>query len=342
MKTAASRFLAAALCFALLLAGCGGPDLRSYPQVEPSVKTTAPRTVTLDVHREADPLTEDTVNQLAAALLDVSGGAVTLEVVCSENPAAALENGSAQLALLTNRDILEAEPGLSFLDWPFFWDSPEQWLTVMGAEGGLVRGSRSLEESLGGRILGVWYGGRVSLLCRGTFYDEIAFSGAGFGAMAGAGGSGFFGDIGEDLQAEEVVAGEPEELDELLAAGEIRFLERPLLEVDPDDLPEALKSIEDTGHRYQGCWLVLGRDFLTPELEPLLKAAAAYLPEQAFTDRRRAEEERLLELEEAGLKVRREEHYTLERAAREYFRRTREELGCSDKVWEELGVFLGY
>lgn len=334
------KLLAGALC--LLLAGCGGPRLEEYPRVEPTKRATAPQTLTIDLRRDSDQLTLDAVDQLAAALLELSDGAVKLEVVLSEQPAIALQNGAAQLALLTNRELLEAAPELSYLDWPFFWEGPEQYLTVFGAEDGLVRGSGSLTAALGGEVLGVWYGGRTVLLCRGVFYEEIAFSGSGFGVMEGVGGSGFFGGIGEDIQASKLVTGSQEELFRLLEEREIKFLECPLGQLDPEEIPEAVKSLEDTGHRIRGLWLVLGNGAVEPETEEIIRAAAAYVPDTAQTRRLRAEEDLLRGLEEAGVMVRKSDHYTLRRAAREYFRRNRQELGCSEKMWEALEGLLGY
>jgi len=340
MRLLNKRLLAAALC--LLLAGCGGPRLEEYPRVEPAKAELAPQTLTIDLHRGCDQLTVAAADRLAAALLELSDGAVELETVFSEQPAIALQNGSTQLALLTNRDLLEAAPELSFLDWPFFWDSPEQYLTVMGAEGGLVRGSGSLASALGGEVLGAWYGGRMVLLCRGVFYEEIAFAGSTVGVLEGAGGSGFFAGIGEDLEAKELAEGDQEELLGLLEDREVKFVECPILELDPGQLPESLKSVENTGHRFLGLWLVLGDGAVDDRTADLLRAAAAYVPESAGTARVRAEEERLRELAAEEVKVTEAEHYALHRAAREYFRRTHEELGCSEEAWEKLEVFLGY
>ena len=47
-------------------------------------------------------------------------------------------------------------------------------------------------------------------------------------------------------------------------------------------------------------------------------------------------------LEAQGIRVRKLDYYSLHRAAREHFRRNREPLGCTQRVWEELGVFLGF
>ena len=223
MKRWIQRLLAGALCLAL--AGCGGPRLEEYPRMEPEKKETAPQALTIDLPRDSDQLTVDAVNQLSAAVLELSGGAVTLSPIFSDRPAIALREGSTHMALLTNRDILEAEPALSFIDWPFFWDSPEQYLTVMGAEEGLVRGSGDLAAALGGQVAGVWYGGRVALLCRAAFYEEVAFAGSAFGGLAGRGGTGYFTDIGEDLQARETLEREPEELLPLLDQREVKYLE---------------------------------------------------------------------------------------------------------------------
>ena len=267
MKRWIQRLLAGALCLAL--AGCGGPRLEEYPRVEPEKKETAPQALTIDLPRDSDQLTVDAVNQLSAAVLELSGGAVTLSPIFSDRPAIALREGSTHMALLTNRDILEAEPALSFIDWPFFWDSPEQYLTVMGAEEGLVRGSGDLAAALGGQVAGVWYGGRVALLCRAAFYEEVAFAGSAFGGLAGRGGTGYFTDIGEDLQARETLEREPEELLPLLDQREVKYLEYPLLSMDAEGLPQSLKYLEDTAHRVQGHWLAIS-DQVEPETAALL------------------------------------------------------------------------
>lgn len=340
MKRRIWRFVAGALCL-LLLAGCDGPRLEEYPRVEPVKREIAPRALTIDLPRDSDQLTVDAVNQFAAAVLDLSGGVVTLEPIFSDRPAIALQDGSTDLALLTNRDILEAEPSLSFIDWPFFWDNPEQYLTVMGAEDGLIRGSGDLSAALGGEVLGVWYGGRVVLLCRGAFYEEVAFAGTVFGALEGAGGTGYFTDIGEDLQARETREEEQDRLLELLDQQEVKYLEYPLSALDPDQLPQALKHLENTAHRVRGLWLTMG-DGVDPETAEILRAAAAYVPQSAWTARTQAEEALLEELEAREVQVHELDYYSLHRAAREHFRRNREQLGCSQRVWEEMGVFLGF
>lgn len=339
MKRWIQRLLAGALCLAL--AGCGGPRLEEYPRMEPEKKEIAPQALTIDLPRDSDQLTVDAVNQLSAAVLELSGGAVTLSPIFSDRPAIALREGSTHMALLTNRDILEAEPALSFIDWPFFWDSPEQYLTVMGAEEGLVRGSGDLAAALGGQVVAMWYGGRVSLLCRAAFYEEVAFAGSAFGGLAGRGGTGYFTDIGEDLQARETLEREPEELLPLLDQREVKYLEYPLLSMDAEGLPQSLKYLEDTAHRVQGHWLAIS-DQVEPETAALLQAAAAYVPQSALTARLQAEEAMLAELEAQGIRVRKLDYYSLHRAAREHFRRNREALGCTQRVWEELGVFLGF
>ena len=118
-------------------------------------------------------------------------------------------------------------------------------------------------------------------------------------------------------------------------------MEYPLLSLDAEGLPQSLKYLEDTAHRVQGHWLAIS-DQVEPETAALLQAAAAYVPQSALTARLQAEEAMLAELEAQGIRVRKLDYYSLHRAAREYFRRNREALGCTQRVWEELGVFLGF
>ena len=100
------RFLTALLALCLL-AGCG-PQLERFPRVEATAPTYPAQTLTIDIPLGADQFTQDGVAQLAATVLELSGGAVTLEAIPSQNPAAALSNGATHLALLDNRQLLEA------------------------------------------------------------------------------------------------------------------------------------------------------------------------------------------------------------------------------------------
>ena len=181
MKGQLLRLAAAGACLGLL-AGCV-PNLGRYPRQEKTPPAFAPQALTIDLPQGADQLTQDAAAQLGAALLELSGGAVTLEVILSGNPASALLHGATHMAVLENRDLIAAEPGLAVLDRPFAAESPEAYLTVMAAEKGPVRGNAALREALGGKVIGGWYGGRVSLLCRGSFYEEICFSGSALGLL---------------------------------------------------------------------------------------------------------------------------------------------------------------
>ncbi len=196
MKQLLASLLALALC---LLAGCG-LNLARYPKVEPSFPVIEPQTLTIDLPQDAGPVTLSAVNQLGSALLELSDGAITLEIVSSSDPAGALAHKATHLALLENQDLIEADPSMGFLDWPFLMADAESYLTVMGAENGAVRGSASLREALGGEIIGLWYSGRTVLLGRGTFYPEIAFSGVSLGTLKGREGSGFFEGMEKELR----------------------------------------------------------------------------------------------------------------------------------------------
>lgn len=330
------RFLAGLLALALcLLAGCG-PDLARYPRVEPSSRTVEPQTITIDVPQNADQVTQSAVNQLGAALLELSDGAITLEVVSSNNPALALAHGATQLALLENQDLIAADPSVGFLDWPFLMDGVESYLAVMGAEDGAVRGSGSLREALGGEIIGLWYQGRTVLLCRGTFYPEIGFAGTSVGVLEDREGSGYFEGMLEDLRAVKMYTGSPEELRGYLENRTVKFLEYPLEELDAEDLPQELKCLEDTAHRVRGMWLVLGKDAVEEETAQIIRAAAAYVPQSVFTARTRQEEELFQALEAQEIPVRRGDYTMLNRAAREYFRKNYQELGMSQRAWDQI------
>ncbi len=325
-----------ALC---LLAGCG-PQLEKYPRVEPSSQVVEPRELTIDVPRDAGQLALDAVSQLAAALLELSGGAITLEVIPSEDPAAALRSGVTHLALLDNRALIEADPSMLFLDWPFLAKDAEHWLTIMGAENGVVRGSASLREALEGEVIGLWYGGRAALLCRGTFYQEIGFAGASLGVLDDREGLGFFQGIGEDLEARVLCTGDREELWELFDSKEIKYMECVLEELNPEELPEAVKCLEDTAHRIHGMWLVLGTEAVDEETARIIRAAAASVPQPAWDARARQEEALFLALEEREIEVKRGDYANLHRAAREYLRKNGRELGCGERSWERLMEIL--
>ena len=70
------RFLTVLLALCLL-AGCG-PQLDRFPRVETTAPTYPAQTLTIDIPLGADQFTQDGVAQLAAAVLELSGGAVTL------------------------------------------------------------------------------------------------------------------------------------------------------------------------------------------------------------------------------------------------------------------------
>jgi len=318
-----------------LLAGCG-PQLEKYPRVDPASREIEPQILTIDIPREADQSTLDAVSQLAAALLELSGGAVTLEVIPSDHPARALHGGATHMALLENSDLIEADPSMAFLDWPFFLRDAGQWLTVMGAEDGVVRGSASLGDALGGEVIGLWYGGRTVVLCRASFYEEIGFSGSTLGVLDGRGGAGFFQGVGEDLGARTLIAGDREELLGLFERREIKYMEYPLEELDPEALPETLKYLEDTSHRVEGTWLVLGKDAVDEETARIVRAAAASVPQSVLDARARAEEELFRQLGELGVEVKKGSYADLRRASREYFRKNGRELGCGERTLGRL------
>lgn len=334
------RFLALLLALCLL-AGCG-PDLRGYPRVELASRVMAEQTLTIDVPREADPLTVSAVTQLCAAVMELSGGAVTLNPIYSNSPANALQGGATNLALMESGDLIEADPSMSFLEWPFLLEGPEQYLTVMGAEDGPVRGSGSLREALGGEVIGLWYGGRYGILSRGTFYEEIGFSGSTLGVLSGLSGSGYFSaqSIGADQGAAAVVTGGPEKLLDLLAGAGVKSLEYPLWQLDGEAFPEGVKYVEDTGHRVRGLWLVLGTGTVDQETADLLRAAAAYVPQPAREARAGAEASLLEAMTAADIQVRQGEYTALHHAAREYFRKSYRDLGCSQRSWERLAEIL--
>lgn len=307
------RIAALVLCLGLLT-GCL-PDLRQYPRQEREARVAEPRSLTIDLPRDADQLTQDAIAVFGAALLELSDGAVTLEVILSGSPASALAHGATHMAVLENRDLIAADPGLALLDRPFSADSPESYLTVMAAEQGPVRDNAALARALGGQVIGAWYGGRMVLLCRGSFYEEICFSGATLGVLEGWEGSDYYTGLGGDLGPKTLIAGDEEELLFLLEERSLKYLEYPLWSLDPEEMPEALKYVEDTGHRIRGMWLVLGEDAVDPETEELIRAAAAYLPQPALTARTAAEARTLEALEERDVTVRKGSYAALRRAS---------------------------
>lgn len=312
MKGQLLRLAAAGACLGLL-AGCL-PSLGEYPRQEKTPPAFAPQALTIDLPQGADQLTQDAAAQLGAALLELSGGAVTLEVILSGSPASALLHGATHMAVLENRDLIAAEPGLAVLDRPFIAESPEAYLTVMAAEKGPVRGNAALREALGGKVIGGWYGGRVSLLCRGSFYEEICFSGSSLGVLEGWEGSDYYLSLGESLGPKTIFTGDGEELLFLLEQRSVKYLEYPLWELEPEEMPEALKYVEDTGHRIRGMWLVLGEGAVDPATEELIRAAAAYLPQGAMEARMAAEAAALEALEEKDITVRKGSYSALFRA----------------------------
>ncbi len=328
--------LVLALC---LLAGCG-PQLDRYPRVEAQAPSYTPQVLTIDVPRDADQTALDGVSQLAAAILDLSGGAVTLEVIPSQDPASALLHGATHLALVDSARLVEAEPSLAFLDWPFLAESVDQWLTVMGAEDGVVRGNLPLRRALGGEVIGLWYGGRTVLLCRSSFYETIGFAGTSLGVLSDRAGTDFFQGIGEDLEAKVLCLGTAEELLELFEEKEVKYAEYPLDQLDPDALPEELKYLEDTAHRVEGHWLVLGEG-VDEETARLLRAAAASVPQTVLDARTRQEEELFQALEDRDVEVRRGDYAALHRAARDYFRRGGDSAECDRRTLERLMGLVG-
>ena len=306
------KFFALALALALL-AGCV-PELSRYPRASSAPAPELPETVlTMDLPRDAGEAVQAAVGRFAAEVLELSGGAVTIELVPNREPLPALTHGATHLALVETGELVEAEPSLAFLEWPFLFSGPEEYLTAMGAEDGPVRGDPRLAETLGGEVIGLWYGGSAVLLGRGSFYEEICFSNSGLGVLEGLGGSSFFTGMGEDLGAEEVHTGEPEALLEMLAT---------------------------TRHRTGGLWLVLREGAVSPEVEEILRAAAAAAPETALEEGLAAEEALLAAAAEGGVRVDSGDYSQLTRASAAYFREHWQELGCPSRAWEFLDPLL--
>ena len=327
------------LCLALL-GGCG-PGFSQYPRASSSAPAAVEaQTLTIDIPRDADAQTQEALAQFAAAVLELSGGAVTIETVPNSDPLSALAHGATHMALADNQMLIEAEPALSFLDWPFLFAGPEDYLTAVGAENGPIRGSRSLETALGGRVIGLWYGGGTVLLGRGAFYEEICFSNSSLGVLSGRQGSSFFTGIGEDLGAEAVHAGDSDRLLSLLEDRTVKYIEYPLEELPPEELPESVHYLENTGHRINGMWLILGTGAVDGETARILEAAAAAVPQPALESRRAAREALLTQVEEAGIRVDTGDYSELYRAARDYFQEHYRELGCPQRTWEYLEPLL--
>lgn len=333
------KLLSLALCL-VLLAGCG-PDLSQYPAVSssppPAVET---QVLTIDIPRDVDPLTQDALTGFAAAVLELSGGAITIETIPNTEPLSALAHGATHMALVDNQTLIEAEPSLSFLDWPFLFSGPEDYFTAMGAEDGPVRGKPRLEETLGGRIISVWYSGTTVLLGRGAFYDEICFSNSDLGVLEGRGASGLFTGIGSDLGARTVYEEEPDRLLTLLDDRTVKYIEYPLEALSPEELPESVKHLENTCHRIQGMWLILGTGLVDSQTAQILEAAAAYVPQPALDSRRAAQGELLAQIEAAGVKVTTGDYTNLLRAAHSYYQEHYLELGCTQRSWDLLSPLL--
>ena len=333
------KFFALALVLALL-AGCV-PELSRYPRASSAPAPELPETVlTMDLPRDAGEAVQAAVGRFAAEVLELSGGAVTIELVPNREPLPALTHGATHLALVETGELVEAEPSLAFLEWPFLVSGPEEYLTAMGAEEGPVRGDPRLAETLGGEVLGLWYGGSAVLLGRGSFYEEICFSNSGLGVLEGLGGSSFFTGMGEDLGAEEVHTGEPEALLEMLADRTVKYTEYPLSALDPAELPEEVHYLETTRHRTGGLWLVLREGAVSPEVEEILRAAAAAAPETALEEGLAAEEALLAAAAEGGIRVDSGDYSQLTRASAAYFREHWQELGCPSRAWEFLDPLL--
>ena len=100
------------LCLALL-GGCG-PGFSQYPRASSSAPAAVEaQTLTIDIPRDADAQTQEALAQFAAAVLELSGGAVTIETVPNSDPLSALVHGATHMALADNQMLIEAEPALS-------------------------------------------------------------------------------------------------------------------------------------------------------------------------------------------------------------------------------------
>ena len=79
-----------------------------------------------------------------------------------------------------------------------------------------------------------------------------------------------------------------------------------------------------------------GEEAVDKETAQIIRAAAAYVPQSVFTTCIRQEEELFQALEAQGVQVRQGDYTILNRAAREYFRKNYQELGMSQRAWEQI------
>ncbi len=330
------RMLAALLGTGLaliLLAGCAPAGLWRYPRpASVEEPESQPELLTVVLPQEADQILQDAMELLVAKAKDISGGQLLVQVTLAEDPLALYREGAAEAVVLTMDQAAQLEPQLEWLRLPFLFPSWENLLIALSdPEGPVMDGS--LDQTMKGEVLGIYYGGSWGLGARSTLYlEEVGLEGMGtLGVAEELPGQ----EMLRELGAANLVSGSLEEQIQQFDKKELRALEIPLC---GESLPQELKCFYPTRHRIDTHWLILQEDTqLSGKGKEYLRQAVSYTIASQNQARTAAEEEWLTFLETLGVEIRSPEADTVFDAGMKYIRDLyKEQPEPFQRMWEKL------
>lgn len=265
----------------MLLCGCTAGELNRYPFI--SQEQTPPRTrLTLVVGQEEWLFALG--SQLSEVVADLSGGAVSLQVVPAENAAETVAAGQGDLCFVSSGQLTEADPGLSFLQLPFLFATPEDALACLNGEDSPVAASALAQERYGSFIGGYYDSGWCIAVNTHTANDLLRWGRFGVDQR--------FGDreCYLALGADETATGDTKRLIQLLSEGELAAVEM---------LPQKAPMVQEelalclSRHRIEAQLLFIRQGAAGEEAVQCLRQAFNETVTQAAAQRMQLEQEQL-------------------------------------------------
>lgn len=324
----------------LMLSGCG-MEAMNYPRATLSPAAVRPVTIDVTIPVDAEEAILTALLTFEAKLSELSGGNIKIEIYHAGDVKDVIKQGETGLYLLSDRQVIQLEERLAFIQMPFLFRSAEELLTLLNSATGEVRTSSLIAEHLGGEVIGVYYGGTTWFLGKSKFYDEIGFFNS-MGVLSDTANNACFSVLG----AQNIIEGTEEELFAAFANDKIKFCELRTMAEIPDETLAKVKNLELTNHRFATEWLILcdPQKTLSSSVCSMIKEAFAYTLLQHDTMRRELETERMVRLQEKlNLTLDEEAGYShaWQLAAR-YYRANWKAMMIPPKIWEEISVIKGY
>ncbi len=316
------------LCAAVLLYGCGAA-------AQPPEPVSMLR-ISLAIPADADAISLQTAQAFAKRVSEASQQQLLVELVQTADAAGALTDGSCGLALVPSGRIAALVPQLGIVAQPFFWKDYAHFTTAMNLPENLELTSLLAEPALGARVLGVYYGGSVTLLARKRVYDELALEKLSIALPPESLSLSCFEALGARVQL----------LPRQEAVGAFMRSEISLIEGSVADIP-SLTTGQNTvhvlplDHYILGEWLLLSEELAktltAPQLAALNDGLAVSMEQN---DRARQEQETTAVVEQAADGVTRHEggFFSITHAAgcRYLFEQVVPQSGWSDQLIEAL------